>query len=337
MALEPPHGGFPFQFNLKVGWATTIGHKIRDDCDAAMAELPRSTREKAIVFRSPRIVSVGDCAIGIYVTNPDPSGTTVITESWDALVKWIMGANNLNTGSCRSGWMVTGRSGVQVCFWEPKVVDPYHMCESPRPFEINHAMTLATCLDILYIPAAATPSIAATTIPPAAVHSTAIVEAASHVPASLSPGEDIILGIGRRVRAWAGDTFSLSSCIPVVHSLKKAAISNVVNPMLFLKYPQIYGDKLCSCGIFLTHPPASGQGMEIMSKGVNFRDEAYRLMVATVLRDGSGGFVDLPSGFQIVLYNADLVDPKRICSLTSRITLRKCLDNMVAYDKLERK
>ncbi|MCJ1433232.1 hypothetical protein MMC27_002591 [Xylographa pallens] len=317
----------PFIFTLKPGWADSVGTETKSDCSAAIAELPRST-EETIEFRQPRIISVGACTIGVYVSHPDPSGITVVTEAWNNVVDWTIGANNLNTAATSTGWMFDTQSGVQVCFWEPGVVDRHHMCELPSTYKIKRAIpfTIAICLDIIYSPRAHTSSIGTSNTLSSTVPSTA-----SNVPGSPSPGEDIMIGIRRSVSSWSRPQFSANACFGIVRLLYKAPIATV-GRHIFLKYPQIYGNKICTCGFFFTNPPTSGQGMEIDSRGADFQAEALELLMATTMQNGQGGFVDLPNGVQIVIYDS-AVDPRNICWLTSKVSLRACINTMVTYHK----
>ncbi|MCJ1415611.1 hypothetical protein MMC32_001943 [Xylographa parallela] len=320
----------PFIFTLKPGWASSLGTETKSDCSAAIAELPTSTEEMEIEFRVPKIVSVGACAIGVYVMRPDPSGITVVTESWNNLVDWTVSANNLNTALTSNGWMIDTPAGVQICFWEPEVVDRNHMCELPSTYKIKRPipLTLATCLDIIYVPSAHTSSIGTAT-----TFSSAIPSTASHVPGSPSPGIDIIFGVSRSVPSWSRPQFDALACFSIVRLLAQASIANVGRHM-FMKYPQIYGNKMCTFGFFFTNPPTSGQGMGTDTQGADFQAEALDLLTATVMRNGQGGFVDLLNGIQIVVYDSS-IDPRNICWLTSRVSLRACLNTMVTYHKLD--
>ncbi|MCJ1381259.1 hypothetical protein MMC17_004368 [Xylographa soralifera] len=350
MAFANQLGDVPFVFTLKPGWANSLGSYTKSDCSAAIAELPRSTELVDIEFRRPRIIRAGACAIGVYVTHPDPSGTTVVIETWDHLVDWIVGANNLNTAASSTGWVINTGSGIQVCFWEPEVIDRYHMCEVPTVYRIERPkpLTLATCLDIIYIPRAHTSSIGTVTTFSSRAHtssigtvttffsavpSTATGLLASNVPESPIPGEDIIVNVCRFVPTWSGPGFTADGCFALVKKLDQAPIAAAGNEM-FMKFPQIHANQFCTCAFYLTSPPKSGEGLVVDSRGMNFQKEAYRLLMTTVMPSGHGGFVDLPNGVQIVFY-ASAIDLRGICWLTSRVSLRACIDKMVAYNNLD--
>ena len=327
-------GDVPFMFTLKPGWANSLGTYTKSSCAQAIAELPRSKEIVDIRFRRPKIIKVGTCAIGVYVTKPDPSGTTLVTEIWDRVVGWTIDANNLNTAASSSGWVISTESGLQICFWEPEVVDRYHMCEQASTYTMKRPipMTIGTCLDIIYTSRIQTSSIGTTTTTfSSAIPSTATGSLTSNAPGPTSTAQDTIIGECRSVATWSRPGFVADACYEVIRALHKAPISNVGSHM-FMKYPQVYGNNVCTCGFFYTHPPASGQGMEIATGGVNFQQEALRLLMGTVVLHGQGGFVDLPNGIQIVLYDPAL-DPKHICWLTSRVNMRACLNNMVKYYK----
>ncbi|MCJ1319645.1 hypothetical protein MMC15_004981 [Xylographa vitiligo] len=324
-------GDTPFIFTLKPGWANSIGTHTKFSCAEAITKLPRSTGLVDIEFRRPRIITVGACAIGIYVTKPDPSGITVITEIWDRVVDWTTRANSLNTAAASTGWVITTHSGIQICFWEPEVLDRHHMCEIPKTYTIKRAvpMTIALCLDILYIPETHTSAIGTTTTFSSGGLSTATASLASNVPGPSSPDEDIITGAYRSVPTWSKPQFSADACFDVIRSLHQAPIS-IVGNRIFMKYAHIYSNNICTCGFFLTKPPASGQGMEVEVRGMNMQEEANKLFMGTVLQNRQGGFVDLPNGMQLVLYDS-AIDPKHICWLTVKVSLRACLNRMVEY------
>ncbi|MCJ1284091.1 hypothetical protein MMC26_003422 [Xylographa opegraphella] len=326
-------GDVPFIYRLKPGWASSSGTDTKFDCSRAIAKLPRSSEPMDIEFRRPRIITVGACAIGIYVTKPDPSGLTAVTETWDHVVDWVAGANGLNTAVQSSGWVIETVSGIQVCFWEPEVVDPQHICELPGTYTMKRPipMTIATCLDIMHVPRAKTSSIGTITASSSASSSTSTSQLTSNLPASTSPSEDVIIGVYRPVPNWTKPGFSAEACFDVVRSLHKAPISTTGNQM-FMKYPQVYANDICTCAFFFTNPPKLGQGTDFPRGGMNFQMEAHQLLMRTVLVNGQGGFVDLPNGIQIVLYDSG-IDPRHICWLTSRVSLRACLDNMVRYYK----
>lgn len=314
---------YKFKFEIKKGWAETRGLKIRDDCVEAIRSFPSNNRKQSIEFKYPRVYVEGDCAIGVFVHKRDPSGTTVVTESWKEIVEWGIDANHLTTGTSDEGWRLNLESGVQLCMWEPKVVDPWSMCSLPKTYDINPALTLATCLEILCCPKKATESSASlATSPPSA-------PGPGTTPA-VSLDKDIIPDAPRAVPSWTGKSFKQEDCLPAINAMDVHAMMSIAKGIL-MKYPQIYGSESCTFGLYFTFPPPDGKGGEVDPRGMSLQQEALRLFTMIAARTGHGGFIDMTNGLQLVVYQKEFVDPKQVCWLVSRISLRACLNNMVAY------
>ena len=173
----------PASFHARPGWSVLDGHAVIQDCVSAILLLPRDPGTQ-LEFTYPRIAISGACALGVFVTLPSSSGITTVSDSWDHITHWIRGLIHFNYGPIAEGWIMNMRSGVEVCFYEPAVVDPYRMCSNPRVYDINHSMSLARCLDIMYIP----PSERANRQLPSSSPSSSTPEATKGIPGQPEPG-----------------------------------------------------------------------------------------------------------------------------------------------------
>ncbi|MCJ1474766.1 hypothetical protein MMC13_003426 [Lambiella insularis] len=324
-AFSSPLSNLPFGFEIKVGWASATGTKLRDDCFEALGNFPSANRMQTMEFKLPRIYLEGDCAIGVFVSKRDPSGTTVVKDNWRDIRAWAEGAITLNTGKGPYGWYVNMISGVQICFWEPKVVDPWHMCSLPKSYKINPWCTIATCLEILYT---------GPTSLPERLHGTPVASSLIPPPTAIPLG-DVQFEVRRSVRDWVGPSFKRPDCLKVVESMERTFQMTFTDRQL-MKYPSLYNSGTCTIGLFFTHPPESGEGRDIELDDMNIQAEALHLLTVTVIPHNCGGFVDFPNGMQLVVYEKEFVDPSNVCLLISRISLRSCLENMVNYKRLQR-
>ncbi|MCJ1410544.1 hypothetical protein MMC19_004630 [Ptychographa xylographoides] len=332
MASISPLTNLPFQFEAKEGWAGTLGPQIKADCDEILSSFPVANRMRSIEFKVPRIYTQGDCAIGVFVSKRDTSGTTVVTENWRDIVAWGKGANSLNTGGNESGWMVNMLSGVQICFWEPKIVDPFRMCSTARSYENNHWLTIAKCLDILYTPDRSSSRQQDSSSSRQQGSTPPRMPPIPNFSAPPSPQADFAFTRWQAAPLWVGPNFKLVDCLKVIESLESSFRSTVMDGS-HMQYPNLYNSGSCTIGLFFTEPPASGEGGAISLSGMSVQAEALHLLTVAVMRHGFGGFADLSNGLQIVVYEQNLVDPRNVCLVVSRISLRTCLDNMVEYNR----
>ena len=316
-------------------WGELVGEQIREDCLEALAKFPQET-DGFLVLTYARVFFSGSCALGVYVTFPGPSGMNIVDETWPAIRGWAKGSINLNTGARRGGWELNMESGIQICFYEPSYVDKYRMCSMDAPYRKNHALTLATCLEIISPSRRRDP-------PSQPSHLDVPLRVVSGTPPSATPlrimpsaheSGNPNAGISpyKTVPEWGGPTkIPENDCKDAILLFPDDSLWRASSSEFYMRSPEVYCFRRCAFGMFYTNPTEARRARMARAQGMEFPVEAFRLMLATAVQTPGGGFVDLPNGIQIVLYEPGVVDPQSLCAHVTSMSLKACLDGMVQF------
>ena len=319
-------------------WSQLIGEQIRQDCLQAVTQFPEET-DGILAFTFARVFFSGSCALGVFVTLPDPTGITVVTETWPNIRGWTRGSVDLNTGARRGGWELNLRSGVQVCFYEPAYVDTYRMCSMDTPYQRNHALTLANCLHIISPPRQ--DNLGSRPLPQSTLDDP--LRQVTGIPPSATPlrilpstddsgNADVEIGLYKSVPEWGGPTMIPElDCKDAIKLVPAETLWRTSRSEFYMRFPEAYRTRQCALGMFYTNPTAIQLARKARAQGMVFHIEAFRLMLGTTTETPGGGFVDLRNGLQIVLYEPDFIDPQSLCSHMNSMSLKACLDGLVKF------
>ena len=326
-------------FTHQPTWGELGGDQIRQDCLQALTQFPQET-EGLLAFTFARVFLFGSCALGVFVTHPDPSGINVVDDKWPNIWGWTKGSINLNTGAKRGGWEMNLQSGVQICFYEPAYVDKYRMCSMDTPYRRNHALTLANCLHIISPPRRGN-------LPPQPLPALDLNDPLRHLSgprpsgtalpimptAGGSGSAGVEIGRYKSVPEWGGPIkIPRNDCKDAIKLFPDETLWDRPNSEFSMRLPEAYYVRRCAFGMFYIDPSDNAPGRKARAQGLEFHVEAFRLMLATADETPGGGFVNLRNGLQIVLYETDVVDPGMVCPHISSISLRACLDGMARYE-----
>ena len=292
-----------------------------------------------MAFTFAQVFFFGSCALGVFVTHPDPTGINVVDESWQIIRQWTKGSINLNTGAKRGGWEMNLQSGVQVCFYEPAYVDKDRICSMDIVYQRNHALTLANCLHIISPPRRSNlPSQPSPTFDPNDPLGQSSGPRPSGAPLRIMPtaggsvNADIEIGLYKSVPEWGGPIkIPRNDCKDAIRLFPQETLWDTSTSEFFMRLPEAYYARRCAYGMFYTNPSDNPLGRKARAQGLEFPVEAFRLMLATADETPGGGFVDLRNGLQIVLYEPELVDPGLVCPHIGTMSFRACLDGMAKH------
>ncbi|MCJ1384680.1 hypothetical protein MMC17_007798 [Xylographa soralifera] len=299
----------PISFNFQPTWGSTIGKIIHHHCEQLLANLP-----VAGIFAptAPWILSFGNCFMGVYVTSPFTPRNAPVSESWDVIHSWTMGAMLLYAGTVPAGWTLNLRSGIQICMWHGSLLDL--SLKNPMPGTMRS---------------------------PNGDLSSAVTRLARERRSSGAPFTALQLGmhahpqlneptgVAHMVFGWvANPGIPLEDCHFILASFH---VSDwfLSNGGIFLQVPMILNYRRCSFAIFFSVPPEDGRGRLAAPTGnPTMYAETIRLLQETTHRNHIvGGYIDLSNGLQIALYNTEVADPRFLCSLITKISLKQCLEN----------
>ena len=328
----------PISINLKPTWAYSRGAGIRRDCLGALRAFPTTGPIPPLYDHQAAIQ--GECGLGIYVTNPAGEQVNFVDETWNRVFLTLWCAIHFLVGSFAAGWSLTLRSGVQLMFFEPAITpgfgkevpdmgtnleDALDQLAPPRPPD----MPTAVWMDMPPDPASqATSSGQAITAIPTAVSTngsllpTTITEA---IPASTNIPAQVPFLVPYAMRAWtAWPPPPLRDC---KNALKPFFLFSWLFGHAGANFERPFGNTRgrCTVAIFLTNPPTVP--LRVRPSDVNVYHEAWQLALATVFQQGAGGFMDLPNGVQVLIYERRYIDPANVCPFMTRISLRACLEN----------
>ncbi|MCJ1432235.1 hypothetical protein MMC27_001591 [Xylographa pallens] len=301
----------PISFNFQPTWGNAIGTAFQSDCAELMARMPDGG---TFVPSQPRIVSYGNCFVGIYVTAPLAPRQAPVSDLWDVIQTWLLGAMLLYAGSVPAGWSINLRSGIQICMWQGQLLD-LAVTTSMPPILRSRSGDLATGLTNL-----------ATERGVSGAPFTALLFGLHTYPALNAP-----TNVAHVEPTWAAQPgIPLEDCRSLIRSfwvtdwfLHSAGI--------FLRVPVVMRNRRCAFAMFFSVPPEDGKGRLAAPMGIpSVYHQTWALMLETVHRHhGQGGYMDLGNGLQIALYETSVTDPMYLCSLITKITLRQCFENNI--------
>ena len=263
----------------------------------------------------PRILSYGECFVGFYVTAPLERRTEPVSDSWEVINNWALGAMLLYAGIVPAGWSLDLRSGIQICMWHGELLNL--MLDRPMPSTLRtNTGSLASGL-----------SNHAAERPSSGAAFTALLRSVHTYPSLNEP-----MGVAHMVFGWvAGPGMPLRDCQYLIGSFYVTDWF-LSTAGLFLRIPVLLRYKRCAFALFFSVPPGDGKGRLAAPMGApGVRQQAWALMQATTHRGNVvGGYMDLSNGLQIALYETDVVDPRFLCTLVSKISVVQCLENNLA-------
>ena len=155
--------------------------------------------------------------------------------------------------------------------------------------------------------------------------------------ASESPGRgNVFVGL---LDSWVARTpLSYTNCLHALHMFQSYPPLFEQSTITF-KQPVIFSADNCAIGIFVTYPlQAPHEPVNVINtEERNLFKFAASLVELSVHKFGVGGFVDVPNGAQIAVWEKTWADPGNICGRISRVTLQDCLDMMVDYNSRVRR
>ena len=328
----------PESITIKPDWAYSRGPGIRRDCLGALRLFPRTGPVPPLMDHQSAVQ--GGCALGIYVTDPSPDPPTHVDETWDRVLQVLWPAIHFLCGSMAAGWSIDLSSGIQLLFFEYVVVpglgnrlpdmstsmeETLDSLAPPRP---EHLPT-AIWRDLPATPTAQAfmPYPTITAIP------TAISSNGSLVPTTVTQAVPLSTEIPAQVPflvPYAMPEWTARPPIPLI-DCKLAMKSLFLYSWLFYytggNFERPYGNTRdrCTVAVYLTE--ATDLNARVRPGMVNVYHELWQLAIATIYRQGTGGFMDLPNGVQVIIYERSFIDPRNVCAFMNRISLRRCLEN----------
>lgn len=305
------HQILPTSFTLHPTWVVSVGLDILHECLALGHGFPDTG-----VFDQggPKVTVHGSCVIGVWHTAPTPRSIRhAAPESWVVIKTWLMAAIQLYVGALAAGWSIQLQSGMQINFWQSQVVN-LNAGENMVPLSMTPSRNgLPAIVDYMILHYPQTPAVPAALPPAPPLHPDAPLDVVVPVP------------------AWSNaPALPLLDCAPLVRSTFKAAyfMSQVG---LFMRTPILLDNNRCSYGIFFTSPPQDGRGAMVprMIDENNLQHASMILLRNTVGLTGGGGYLDLPGGLQVVLFESSVVDPRGLCSLVNKVSLKDCLETNI--------
>ena len=305
--FDPPVG-----FQIHPHWASSQGSAISLSCQTALLQFPVSGMISPKF--SPSFVTSDHCFLGLYVTHPEGWKPTKVRTRWENLQDWVAAAVMMNSGTIPggAGWSLDLAGGAQVCYFEGTYIDPTLKCAGAKWYQDNPQATLADCLDS-NSPSWPKPAFS----PP---------------PLPTPPAKDVFIAVPRPVPTWVvGAKLPYQDCIRLLTGQRNALTYLAwfgENGGITFSIPWIWTVGRCRIGLFLTYPASTLEGLRPIPMGINFQHEAFMLVDHTVKPLGTGGFVDLVNGWQIVVYDK-AIDPKDLCVKARKKNLRTCLDDLI--------
>ncbi|MCJ1411175.1 hypothetical protein MMC19_005263 [Ptychographa xylographoides] len=320
----------PTKFTLQPKWNTRVGTEIQKDCDRILDSWPRSGPIEP--FDAPRIVYCGVCAIGLFVQSPQLHGPTAAHDRWEKILWTTMVAIKLNVGTVRSGWSIDFPSGVQVCFFFN--ILQFESFDMRRSIEWNLNRSPffqgRTDSDIWPDPI------------PIVQSEQWLSDLRNHFHR-----EGHLPVFAEITRAFTPIGADYWGTRPVPADCE-AAISHLGIESWFiaktgveLRAPMFASDGHCTLGIYLMEPVDLGVGdtghyPRVQGVGIDVIVEATKLLRAVELQAAGGGYVNLRNGLQLCLYDRTSIDPSNVCSIMTKMSLRDCLDNRAAVNRVPR-
>ncbi|MCJ1284140.1 hypothetical protein MMC26_003471 [Xylographa opegraphella] len=305
-------GELPVSFKFQPTWGSTIGNTFQRQCEQLMNNFPT---DGIFTPMQPRILSYGNCFVGVYVTEPLAARTVPVSESWGIIHMWMLGAMMLYAGAVPAGWSLDLQSGIQICMWHGSLLNL--ALENPMPSTLrSRTGSLASGLTIL-----ATDR-----------HSSGAPFGALLIGMHNYPPLNQPTGVAHMVLGWATTPgIPLADCNFL---LRSSYLGDwfLHSGGIFLRSPIVMLYQHCAFGIFFSTPPADGRGRLAAPTGEpSLLHQAWTLMRETTHRGNVvGGYMDLSNGLQIVLYQTPLADPRFLCPLITRVSLMQCLENNLA-------
>ena len=302
----------PVAFNFQPTWGNTLGTTLQRQCGELMMHLPL---DGTFTPTQPRILSFGECFVGIYVTAPLARRTVPVSDDWSVIYTWMLGAMLLYAGAVPAGWSLNLHSGIQICMWHSQLLNLAQ--ERPMPSTLRSTTgSLASGLTNLAQDRGAS----------GAAFTALLVGMRAQSPL------DAPTGVAHMVFGWAAHPgMPLEDCRLLLRTF------HVTDWFLraggvFLRVPVVMRYRGCGFSMFFSVPPADGRGRLAAPAGdPGVVHDTWRLMTETTHRGNVvGGYMDLSNGLQVVLYDAQVADPRFLCSLITKISVKQCLENNLA-------
>ena len=312
-ALQPPSdlAKFPLAITAQPSWGYSVGPALAVACHKTLDNFPSSGRLNPMW--APVFAGVGGgCPISVYVTHPSPWRPNVVSETWENIHEWSRAAVAMSVGNTPdgSGWTMDLVSRVQICFWEPLLIDPTQDCSDITWYDKNPSKSVPDCLNqSLYRKKVSDPrpTSRTTATPP-----------------------DVKIGIPRPVPSWkTSEHFRSADCLQSITFTSKIAFF-AQHIGIFLQRPWIWRFNDCVSAIWLTTPPTDVPSMRPPANDINFQHEMSILLRANMAESQGLGFMDLENGWQILFYQYT-IDPENNCRNVKKVNLRTCLDKRVTY------
>ncbi|MCJ1416986.1 hypothetical protein MMC32_003325 [Xylographa parallela] len=301
----------PIAFNFHPTWGNVVGTAFQNDCAELMSRLPIGG---IFTPTQPRIVSYGNCFIGVYVTAPLARRRGPVSDSWTVIQTWLLGAMLLYAGSVPAGWSLDLRSGIQICAWQGQLLNL--AIDRPMPPVLRSANgDLASGLTNL-----------ATERGASGAAFTALLFDMHTYPALNAP-----TGVPHVEPTWAAQPgIPVEDCQFLIRSFWMADWF-LHSGGIFLRTPVVMRNRRCAFAMFFSVPPEDGRGRLAAPTGIpSMYHQTWALMLEAVHRHhGQGGYMDLGNGLQIALYETSVTDPMYLCSLITKISLRQCFENNI--------
>ena len=147
-----------------------------------------------------------------------------------------------------------------------------------------------------------------------------------------SPGPNsVFVGL---LDSWVSQTpFSYANCRIALAMLRSYRRFRE-RPTITFSQPVIFVHDNCAVGVFVQNPrPLPEEPINVVnSENHSINDFATSLVDLVVRRFGIGGYVDIPNGVQIAVWEKPWVDPSNICGGIHYVTLQDCLDTLCEYN-----
>ena len=292
---------FPRRMVIKPSWNRSLSPELQHECLELLNTLPQEgpfpSGQEAIAVEG-RL-----CALMIIPSRGSP-------DMWERIFYTTQVAIELHVGSIAAGWDITLYSGVRIHFG--------HM-----PGASVNAYIFKTELppDPSYVPRY---------IPPTEDAVNSALQAYGQPPvAQRNLFRQVV-----RMSLWALDQIPLEDCENVITHLTIIAWF-VAKTGWTLKEPWTDRVGRCSIGIYLTFPhlqyPDPRNDPDTFGRthprSIKITDSAKELMRNIVQGAPGGGYINLPDGLQICLYEGSYIDPQNICGRLNRVSLSDCLQN----------
>ncbi|MCJ1294434.1 hypothetical protein MMC34_005992 [Xylographa carneopallida] len=245
-------------------------------------------------------------------------------ESWAKVLWTTMVAIKLHVGTVRAGWSLDFPSGLQVCFFfnihQTGNFDLYQSLEwnlKRSPFFLGRPEA-----DMF-------PEVIPETTPEQWYSDLRdrLISQHFNPRLTMTAVEFTAMGAG----SWGGAVPIPADCEAAISHL---AIESwfIARTGITLAGPRLETDGRCTLGIYLTNPldPITKDTRpfwRVQGMGIDIVHEATKLLRTLGNQRRGGGYVNLPNGLEICLYDQSFLDPSNVCAKMTKMRLRDCLDN----------